>query len=375
MERSRETLRRPRLLVDEERARGNIQRMVDKARASGAALRPHFKTHQSREIGRWFRDAGVREVTVSSVDQALYFAADGWDDITIAIPVCPGDITRIDGLADTVRLGLLVDAPETVDLLGRELDALARVWIKVDVGYGRVGVRWDDPARVLDIARRIDRADGLEPAGLLTHAGHSYHSAGPAEIAEIHRQTVARMTGVADALDGAGLGRPALSVGDTPCCSVAPDFCGLDEIRPGNFVFYDAQQLALGACAEQDIALGLECPVIGVYPERREAVVLGGAVHLSKDRFSLPDGGEAFGWVVRRCDRSFGRVDRRVYVRGVSQEHGMIAIGDPDLLAELRPGDALTVLPAHSCLAANLHPAYATTNGRSILRLGAGETG
>ena len=59
-------IQKPTLVLNEERARANITRMAEKARANGVRLRPHFKTHQSAAIGDWFEAAGVRCITVSS---------------------------------------------------------------------------------------------------------------------------------------------------------------------------------------------------------------------------------------------------------------------------------------------------------------------
>ncbi len=77
-----------------------------------------------------------------------------------------------------------------------------------------------------------------------------------------------------------------LSVGDTPGCSLLPDFPGVDEIRPGNFVFYDAEQLEIGSCASNQIAVALACPIVARHPERNEVVLYGGAIHLSKESFT-----------------------------------------------------------------------------------------
>ena len=49
--------------------------MAAKARSAHVRFRPHFKTHQSLEIGRWFREFGVDAITVSSVGMAAFFAA------------------------------------------------------------------------------------------------------------------------------------------------------------------------------------------------------------------------------------------------------------------------------------------------------------
>jgi D-serine deaminase-like pyridoxal phosphate-dependent protein len=69
------TIATPTLLLDEGRARRNLDGMAARAARAGVRFRPHFKTHQSARIGEWFREAGVHSITVSSVRMAAYFAA------------------------------------------------------------------------------------------------------------------------------------------------------------------------------------------------------------------------------------------------------------------------------------------------------------
>jgi D-serine deaminase-like pyridoxal phosphate-dependent protein len=49
---------KPTLVLDEAAAMLNIHRMAGKARQQKIRFRPHFKTHQSAEIGEWFRQVG-----------------------------------------------------------------------------------------------------------------------------------------------------------------------------------------------------------------------------------------------------------------------------------------------------------------------------
>ena len=106
---------RPTFLVDETRARANIHRMANKAKRSGVAFRPHFKTHQSTRIGGWFRDEGVDRITVSSVSMAEHFAEAGWTDITIAFLLNPLELPRLKQLAGYLKerggsLGVTIDS-------------------------------------------------------------------------------------------------------------------------------------------------------------------------------------------------------------------------------------------------------------------------
>jgi len=295
----RRAIAQPTLLVDRDRVKRNVERMADKARRSGIRLRPHFKTHQSAQIGEWIRSCGVEAITVSSVDMAEYFAEHGWTDITLAFPLNWRQIERINRLAKTITLHLLVDCVESARFLATRLKEQASVWIDIDTGYERTGIWWEDQRGIEHIAEELKSASNIALAGLLTHAGHTYHVKTPGEIVRIHDETADRMNRVRDTLS-AVCGFPiAVSIGDTPGCSVVADLGRVDEIRPGNFAFYDAKQWQLGACTPDDIAIAVACPVVAKYEQRRQIVIYGGAVHLSKDWIVDEEGRSVFGYPAR----------------------------------------------------------------------------
>ncbi|RMD91348.1 MAG: hypothetical protein D6814_18350, partial [Calditrichaeota bacterium] len=189
----------------------------------------------------------------------------------------------------------------------------------------------------------------------------TYHAASRQEIAQIYQQSVERMNQLRDRLAAAGMPALRVSVGDTPGCSVVEKFGEVDEIRPGNFVFYDAMQMQLGACREEDIALAVACPVVAIHPERQQLVIYGGAVHLSKDYLEMPTG-ENFGLVAPLQDSGWGRAVPETFVTSLSQEHGVIQT-NAAFLQRIRAGDLLAVIPIHSCLTANLLKQYMTLDG------------
>lgn len=344
---------RPTLVVDRARAERNIARMAAKASASGVRFRPHFKTHNSVEVGEWFRGAGATAITVSSVEHALTFADAGWDDITIAFPLVTRAIPAIRDLAARVRLGVLVEGPEGAGALAAAESSMD-VWVDVDAGYGRSGVRWDDATRLAEIGAALAQSPQHRLRGVLTHAGNTYHAPDHATIEAIWADTAVRLAAARDLL-AASTGATGLeiSVGDTPGCAVMPRLTGVDEVRPGNFVFFDLQQLALDVCTEDDLALAIACPIVGVYPARGEAVIHGGSVQLSLDTAPGPGDGRNFGrlavvepggWRPLPAEDGF--------VRSLSQEHGVLRCS-PDVLTQLRVGDLAFIISAHACLPAN----------------------
>lgn len=343
----------PTLLIRRVRAQVNIARMAAKARASGVRFRPHFKTHQSVEVGEWFRAEGVEAITVSNLQMARQFADAGWRDITIALPLNPAAAAEYNALAARIdRLGLIVDEVDALRELDRQLSRAVDLWIEIDCGYPRSGVAWDDTPGFTAMAEAARSSQHFQLRGLLSHAGQSYACRSREEILAVYADAQGRLTRTHSALEQAGHRGLEISFGDTPCCSVAADFAGLNEIRPGNFVYYDLMQAAIGSCEIDDIAAAVACPVLSRHPERGELILQGGAVHLSKEVLKTAEG-PIYGRICELRPDGWSAPLPGVSLTRLSQEHGVVQ-GPADWIAQQLPGRCLAVLPVHACLAANL---------------------
>ena len=358
------TLAVPTLLLDERKCRQNISRMAEKALLHNVRLRPHFKTHQSRQIAGWFREAGVKSITVSSLRMAEYFASDGWDDITVAFPVNVLEHERINRLAGRINLNLLVAGIEGARLLGRLLHNNAGIWIKADTGSRRTGVQPDDRETIDAIMDTIASSAVMSFRGFLTHAAHSYSCRSRNEILTVHRESVSMLAGLASLYRSA---YPLLeiSVGDTPTCSVADDFSNINEIRPGNFVFYDLMQAAITSCTKRDIAVAVACPVVAKHRERNEVVLYGGAVHFAKDAIVTDEGTTIYGELVQVEGDSWGEPPEGCYLHRMSQEHGILRVTD-EMFNQINVGEMVAILPVHSCMTANVLQGYTTMSGEQL---------
>ena len=224
-------IEKPTAVLNVATAKRNIARMAEKARKSGVRFRPHFKTHQSAVVGAWFRDEGVEAITASSVSTARYFADHGWTDITVAFPVNCLEIDATNTLAARVQLNLLVESPETVRFLQEKLARPVRVWLKIDAGCNRTGIKWDDVESLRTIAKTIQTADKLTLQGSLAHSGNSYSADSQAGIHAIYRETVERLKAVRDTLSGTGLPDFEISIGDTPCWNLGCKLSARTEER------------------------------------------------------------------------------------------------------------------------------------------------
>ena len=361
------SIEEPTLLLNEQRARANIHKMADKAHRFDLRFRPHFKTHQSAVIGEWFRYEGVSQITVSSVEMAEYFAVNGWQDITIAFSLNIRQMARIKALAERIRLSVLVENIEGVRAIAGSSAPKMDVWLKIDIGAHRTGLDWQDVPSAAAICREVaQNPQSMILRGLLTHSGHTYAALSKKEIVELFDETLFRLHSLKEELRNLGFEPLEISVGDTPGCTLAENFEGANEIRPGNFVFYDVHQLSLGVCEFSDIAVAVACPVVAVHPEREEVVIYGGAVHLSKETIAW-NGEETYGLVATPREEGWGNPIPDTYVARLSQEHGILHY--PIAAMRSHPifvGDLALVIPAHSCLTVQALGQYHTLEGRKI---------
>ena len=340
--------------------------MYSKAKRYNLDFRPHFKTHQSLEIGQWFKELGTDKITVSSMEMGNYFATE-WNDITVAFPVNILEIESINHLASKIQLNLLVESIETVGFLKKNLASKVGLFIKIDVGYHRTGIDPANTEKIDDILTITDSSEKLEFKGFLAHAGHTYKCRTHKEITTIHNASLVVMKGLKYLYEKK---YPQLitSLGDTPSCSVSEKFSGIDEIRPGNFVFYDLTQNRIGSNSIEEIAVAMACPIVAIHKDRAEIVVYGGGVHFSKDRLENEEEGTVFGRVVEKLEQGWGNIIEGAYVESLSQEHGIIVVPASEI-SKYRIGDCIIVLPIHSCMTANAMKSYVTTCFQEISRL------
>lgn len=355
-------IRKPTLVLDERKCRNNIRMMAMKAKDSGVIFRPHFKTHQSATIGEWFRDEGVSKITVSSVTMAGYFSSRGWNDITVAFPFNIREVKGAKNISGITDINLLSSGYEHLKLLKGIIDFGVSIYIEIETGNRRTGVDWNDYRQVLRMIDLITGSHCLRMAGFLVHAGHTYNTNSVEGIREMYYDTLNKCLKLREAVNAPGI---IISSGDTPSCSVIDDLSGFDEVRPGNFVFYDLMQLLLGSCRKEQIAVAVYCPVVDINLKRNEVLIYGGAVHLSKESVTLPDGRKVFGEIAFPAKNGWDFPDENIYLRSVSQEHGIISVPEK-MLGLFRHGDLVAVIPVHSCLTADLLREYYTHDGRRI---------
>jgi D-serine deaminase-like pyridoxal phosphate-dependent protein len=356
-------IKQPTLLIDKTICVANIKRMLAKASSQNCSFRPHFKTHQSAEIGNWFKELGIDKCTVSSMQMAQYFANAGWKDITIAFPFNILEIDVLNAIAKNTKVNICIESVEVGEFINRHVDSTIGLFIKIDAGYHRTGVDATAFNYINQIIQTFDENKKIVFQGFLQHAGHTYHVKEKSEVMKIHDATISRLKQLKKQFIGK-YPHLIISTGDTPSCSICADFSGIDELRPGNLAFYDVMQANIGSCDYGDIAVAMACPVVAKHPDRNEIIIYGGAVHFSKDHIIDASGNKNFGLVCKGL-QDWSTIYEGAYIKKLSQEHGTIH-ADHELLEKIKIGDILYFLPIHSCLTANLMNGYLTTSGEYI---------
>jgi D-serine deaminase-like pyridoxal phosphate-dependent protein len=342
---------KPTLIIDKAQCLKNIERMAEKAKRNNIRFRPHFKTHNLDVVGEWFRDYDVDAITVSSVSMAEYFYRSGWRNITIAFPLNILEIDKVNSMAENAEINLLLFSRETLHQLSSDIKPNARVFIKIDTGMHRTGILAEDFSRIDPLVEDIMKSERLNFKGFLTHAGHTYNAASKEDVLKIHADTKRKMLNLKQRYISVKKDI-IVSCGDTPSCSIADDFLGVDEIRPGNFVYYDLMQMDIGSCSFDEITACVACPVVGKDKSRNEIFIYGGAVHLSKEYLTSDAGNRHYGHIVSLSKDHWSEPLKNTYLARISQEHGIIKTTD-EFYDKFKVGDLLGVIPVHSCLAAN----------------------
>ncbi|GAB7079152.1 alanine racemase [Megalodesulfovibrio paquesii] len=347
--------------------------MQDKASTQGVALRPHFKSHKSFAIAGMQLAAGAAGLTVATAEEACALLDAGLESLTsltsltMAYPQPqPAKLERCMALAAArgVALQCVADSLPVLTALGeaadrapvpagRDDDARWGVFIKVDVGLGRCGVP-PESGVLVELARAMSRFPRLRLAGILSHAGHAYAVADRQAVAVVAGDEALKMALARTRLEDAGFSPLTVSVGATPTALAAEGFPGMQEIRPGNYVFLDCQTVRLGLATLDAPAMWVLATVVS--RNWKYAILDTGSKTLSSDSGphgllqdpedeDLPRHGLAF----PLHPESPGDLEGYPVVK-LSEEHGfMLHHGTGP-----RVGEKVRILPAHACPVTNL---------------------
>ena len=354
----------PAVLIEQSRLAANLDRMQHAASAAGVRLRPHAKTHKCPEIARWQLDRGAAGICCAKLGEAEVFAGHGVEDIRLPYPLSPANFDRVAALSDRVRVSFVVDNLGVAREWSAAMSGAHRrvdVLVKVDVGFHRCGI---DPALpgALDVIRAIARLPGLRLAGLLSHAGQAYAAQSDAELEAIAASEAGMLNAIAAAARVEGIAIDEISVGATPTARFSVNQPGITEMRPGNYVYFDRTQVALGSARFADCAMTVLARVVSK-PAPDRVILDCGSKTLSTDTTHAPGATEGFGVVC--SDLEACAPDASLVIERLSEEHATVGVRAGS--TRLEPGDLVRVLPNHACVVSNLMDEVTLVDGRTVV--------
>ena len=296
------------------------------------------------------------------------FADAGITDIRLPYPVNPANAPRLLALMDRAAISIIVDHPDVArgwsDAMrraGRTLDVL----VKVDVGFHRCGI---DPER---------RSARLHPDGRrrCPACGCAGCSATPATPITRRRRTTCARSRSDEAETLAGPARSARrrrALRSTRSrsarrrrCDSAPARAGVTELRPGNYVYFDRTQVALGAASLDDCALTVLATVVSKHPGR---IILDcGSKTLTNDQARGISPAAGYGAVLAGESDALDyarEIDETLTIERLSEEHATVRVTGT---TRLEPGDRVRVVPNHSCVVSNLVDVVRLVDGDQVI--------
>jgi D-serine deaminase-like pyridoxal phosphate-dependent protein len=340
---SRVELDTPCLVVHKPVLEQNIAEMAEYAQSLGIAMRPHQKTHKTAEIAKMQLAAGAHGVTCAKLGEAEALVdAGAVDDVFLAYQIVgPRKIARLLKLMDRARVSVAVDGVETAQALseacaadGKTLDVI----IEMNTGLNRAGILPGEETERL--AEEVAAMPGLRVKGIMTHEGHVAKAMTQDELDEYGQSAGTAMVDTAERLRQKGIPVEVISVGSTPGSFSTTKVDGINEMRPGTYVFYDNASFRFGRIGPERCALRILATVVS-RPSPDRAVIDAGSKTLAMD--PPPPDRKGYGYVVEEPDAIIARV---------SEEHGVIEF--PSGNSTLAVGDVVEVIPNHVCPTVNL---------------------
>jgi D-serine deaminase-like pyridoxal phosphate-dependent protein len=346
-------LETPAVVVDLDVMERNLSRMADYCRRKNLSLRPHTKSHKIPELAKRQIAHGARGITVAKIGEAEVMLNAGITDILIAYPIVGrGKAEKLADLAARANMTVALDSLEVARAISNEANkknARVGILVELDVGFGRCGLADED--ELVTLAQTVADLPGLDFKGVMFFPGHL----------QVEQNARAQLrAGVNDLLgrvikrfEKSGLPLPTISGGSTPTALEGHLFSGVNEIRPGMYIFNDRNMVGVNVAAIEDCALSVVTTVVSTSVSGR-AIVDAGSKTLSSDRY-LAGNGQGFGIVKSDPEAALDRL---------SEEHGHLDISRSS--RKYRVGERLTIIPNHVCSTVNMHNQIYSVSGERV---------
>jgi D-serine deaminase-like pyridoxal phosphate-dependent protein len=305
-------------------------------------LRPHVKTHKTREIARLELEAGITRHKCATIAEAEMLAGCGAPDIFLAYnlvgPNC-GRMARLIRAFPGSRFSVQADHPSAVRALSEAMVAAGQqvdVLIDIDVGQHRTGIAPAEAAVAL--YELIGRLPGVIPGGIHVYDGHNHQESYAEREAAVKKQ-LEPVLRLRSTLENKGLPVPRLVLGGTP---TFPVYAKMN---------YPGQECAPGTCILHDHGYGSRFPDLSAF--QPAALLLTRVISRpTANRVTLD-----LGYKAVASDPPSGKrcvllnlPDYEPVLQ--NEEHFVVETPAADRFA---PGDDVYALPTHICPTSAMH--------------------
>lgn len=345
-------LETPALVVDLDIMEANLRKVADYGRQHNLRLRPHTKTHKSPLLGRRQLALGAVGLTVAKVGEAEVMIKAEPPELLVAYPTIGArKLARLMEVAKQTQLSVALDSIEAATQLSGAAAAAGvsvGVLAEIDTGLGRVGVQ--PGPELVALAQGIERLPGLKFLGIEFYPGYVK------TIDEAAYREMERIGGLLAAcksdLAARGIEARIVSGGSTPLLWHSHRIAGMNEIRPGTYIFNDGNTVAAGTCSWADCAASVIATVVSTAVPG-QIIIDGGSKTFSSDQ--LAGGGSGYGYAPDHPELTLARMN---------EEHGYVKTGSSGHC--FRIGDRIRIIPNHVCAAMNLHDRVYGVRGESV---------
>ena len=235
-----DTIDSPTLVVYPDRVKYNIDvliSMIDDV----DRLRPHVKTHKSKEATNLLIEAGIKKFKCATIAEAEMLALSGAPDILLAYQPSVPKILRLISLIKKYPDSLfscLVDnnaSAETIAEAAGKEGLNLHIYIDLNVGMNRTGIAPGDA--VIELYKYCSTLESIIPFGLHAYDGHirakdfnertKECDAAFAPVEQLQKQLVAE-----------GFDEPIIIAGGSPTFPIHAKRKNI-ECSPGTFIFWD----------------------------------------------------------------------------------------------------------------------------------------
>jgi D-serine deaminase-like pyridoxal phosphate-dependent protein len=235
-----DTIDSPALVVYRERILENISTLISMI-DDVERLRPHVKTHKTKEATELLMDAGINKFKCATIAEAEMLGIVAAPDVLLAYQPIGPKVKRFVELIKkypATKFSCLVDnifSAKNIADIAVENNITIPVYIDLNVGMNRTGISAGDEA--IELYKSCKNLNGIAPVGLHVYDGHI-------RTADLTQRTIEcdkafeQVTAMQQILIQEGFSEPIIVAGGSPTFPVHAKRKKI-ECSPGTFIYWD----------------------------------------------------------------------------------------------------------------------------------------